>query len=75
VNPTIDAELSVGYAWIEALDAALPGGVLEREALPWEAGFWPASVSWRTGDVEGCEVRRCLSSILARMRRSSDWPC
>jgi predicted nucleic acid-binding protein len=39
VNPIIYAEVSVGYASIEALDAALPGGVFEREALPWEAGF------------------------------------
>ena len=39
VNPIIYAEVSIGYASIEALDAALPGSVFAREALPWEAGF------------------------------------
>jgi predicted nucleic acid-binding protein len=39
INPIIYAEVSVGYTTIEALDAALPGSVYKREALPWEAGF------------------------------------
>ena len=39
VNPIIYAEVSIGYTTIEALDAALPAGLFQREALPWEAGF------------------------------------
>ncbi len=39
INPTIYAEVSVGFTGIEALDAALPAQSYAREALPWEAGF------------------------------------
>jgi len=39
INPIIYAEVSVGYSTIEALDEALPEGMYEREALPWEAAF------------------------------------
>jgi predicted nucleic acid-binding protein len=39
VNPIIYAEVSVGYATIEELDAALPPDLYRREPLPWEAGF------------------------------------
>jgi predicted nucleic acid-binding protein len=39
INPIIYAEVSVGYSTIEALDAALPRAVYQREPLPWEAGF------------------------------------
>ena len=39
INPIIYAEVSIGYSTIEALDAALPANLYEREALPWEAGF------------------------------------
>ena len=39
LNPIIYAEVSVGYATIESLNAALPNSVYQREALPWEAGF------------------------------------
>ena len=39
VNPIIYAEISIGYATIEALEAALPVNFYQREALPWEAGF------------------------------------
>lgn len=38
INPLIFAELSVGFASIEALDQVLPIDI-EREALPWEAAF------------------------------------
>ena len=37
INPIIYAEVSVRYATIEALEAALAG--LRRDQLPWEAGF------------------------------------
>ena len=39
INPIVYAEVSVGYATIEAVDAALPPEFYRREALPWEAGF------------------------------------
>jgi predicted nucleic acid-binding protein len=39
INPIIHAEVSVGYTTIEALDAALPATLYQREPLPWEAGF------------------------------------
>jgi predicted nucleic acid-binding protein len=39
VNPIIYAEVSIGFATIEALNAALPSGVYQRASLPWEAGF------------------------------------
>ncbi len=39
INPTIFAEVSVGYARIEDMEAALPKDLLEREALPYEAAF------------------------------------
>ena len=39
LNPIIYAEVSIGYATIESLNAALPSAMYRREALPWEAGF------------------------------------
>jgi len=39
VNPIVYAEISVGYKTIEAVDAALPSSLYQREPLPWEAGF------------------------------------
>jgi predicted nucleic acid-binding protein len=39
INPIIYAEVSIGFATIEALDAAIPDTLYQREALPWEAGF------------------------------------
>ena len=39
INPIIYAEVSVCYSTIEALDAAFPASVYQREPLPWEAGF------------------------------------
>lgn len=39
INPIIYAELSVGFARIEDLDAALPEPDWQRLPLPWEAGF------------------------------------
>ncbi len=39
INPIIYAEVSIGYSTIEALEAALPAALYQREALPWEAGF------------------------------------
>jgi len=39
INPIIYAEVSIRYTTIEALDAALPPTLYQREHLPWEAGF------------------------------------
>jgi predicted nucleic acid-binding protein len=39
INPIIYAEVSIGYTTIEALDAAVPDALYQREPLPWEAGF------------------------------------
>jgi predicted nucleic acid-binding protein len=39
INPIVYAEVSIGYTTIEALDAALPAALYQRESLPWEAGF------------------------------------
>ncbi|KZC97416.1 type II toxin-antitoxin system VapC family toxin [Oceanibaculum pacificum] len=39
INPIIYAEISVRYSTIEALDAALPKSLIEREAMPYEAAF------------------------------------
>ncbi|MCW5978466.1 MAG: type II toxin-antitoxin system VapC family toxin [Bryobacteraceae bacterium] len=39
INPIIYAEASIGYTTIEALDAALPPALYQRQALPWKAGF------------------------------------
>ena len=39
INPIVYSEVSVGYATIEELDAALPGNRYRREPVPWEAAF------------------------------------
>ena len=39
INPIIYAEISSGFATMEALDAALGAGEFRRLPLPYEAGF------------------------------------
>ena len=39
INPLIYAEVSVRFARIEDLDAALPAAMFRRDGLPWDAGF------------------------------------
>jgi predicted nucleic acid-binding protein len=39
INAHIYAEVSVGFALVEALEEALPPAVFRREHLPYEAGF------------------------------------
>jgi predicted nucleic acid-binding protein len=39
INPVIYAEASVRFTRIEALDAALPSDLFEREPIPYEAAF------------------------------------
>jgi hypothetical protein len=49
INPIIYAEVSVGFARIEELEAAVPANAFHRLALPWEAAFLAAKcfVSYR----------------------------
>jgi hypothetical protein len=39
VNPVIYAEISIKFSRLEALEAALPNDVWEREAIPFDAAF------------------------------------
>lgn len=39
INPVVFAEVSVGFAKVEELEAVLPREVFRREALPFEAAF------------------------------------
>ena len=39
INPIVYAEVSIGFARIEDVDAAMPPEFFRREALPWEAAF------------------------------------
>lgn len=39
INPIIYSEVSVGFARVEDLEAALPVEYFRREPLPWDAGF------------------------------------
>jgi predicted nucleic acid-binding protein len=39
INPIIYAEVSIRFTRIEALEAALPKTMFEREAIPYEAAF------------------------------------
>ena len=39
INPIVYGEISLGYASVEALDAALTVHQLRREAIPWAASF------------------------------------
>lgn len=39
INPLVYAEVSVGFATIEALDEALPVNLYRREDLPYDAAF------------------------------------
>ena len=39
INPVIYAEVSVGYATAEELDAELPPDAFAREAIPYEAAY------------------------------------
>ena len=39
INPVICAEVSVGFALIKEVEAALPSDAFKRRALPWEPAF------------------------------------
>ena len=42
IDAIVYAEVSARYSRIEDLEAALPAGMIEREAIPYEAGFLAA---------------------------------
>ena len=39
INPIIYAEVSIGFAQAEQIDAALPSDFFQRQPLPWDAAF------------------------------------
>jgi hypothetical protein len=39
INPVIYAEISVGFARIEELEAVVTPDIFQRRPLPWEAAF------------------------------------
>jgi predicted nucleic acid-binding protein len=39
INPVVYAEVSIGFARVEDLEAALPPASFRRDPLPWEAAF------------------------------------
>ena len=47
ISPLVYAEVSVGFATIEELEAALPRDLYRREALPYEAAFLAGKVFLR----------------------------
>jgi len=47
IDPLVYAEVSVGFATIEELEAALPRDLYRREALPYEAAFLAGKVFLR----------------------------
>lgn len=44
INPLVYAEVSIGFDRVEDLDDALPASYMQREPLPWEAGFLAGKV-------------------------------
>lgn len=53
INPIIYAEVSVGFARIEALDNALPPSNFTRLPLPWGAGFLAGKAFLRYRHAKG----------------------
>lgn len=47
INPIVYGEVSVRFSRIEDLEAALPGDMIDREAIPFEAAFLAAKVFQR----------------------------
>ncbi len=68
LNPIIYAEVSIGCSTIEALNAALPSNLYQRESLPWEAGFWRVSLFWPISDGAARATRHCRTSTSAPRR-------
>ena len=72
INPIIYAEVSIRYSHIEELEAALPRTMFDREEIPYEAAFWPASRSWPTDDAGEPSDRRSPISSSARTPPSAN---
>lgn len=70
INPIVYAEVSVGFARIEELDAALPLDAFRREPLPFHAGFSRARRSCATGAPGAHAPARYRTSTSAPTRPS-----
>jgi len=66
INPIIFAEVSVGYARVEELEASLRG-----KTCLGPPPSWPGNASWPTGAGEVRKAPRCPTSTSAPMR---PWP-
>lgn len=75
VNPIVYAEISVGYKTIEAVDAAIPSSLYQREPFPGKHVFWRANASPNTVAGEVLGARPSLISKLARTPRSGVSAC
>lgn len=75
INPVIYAEISIGFATVEALDTALDPLQLIREPLPYPAGFVAgrAFLAYRRRGHRG--RRRCRTSSSARTPPSPATGC
>jgi hypothetical protein len=68
INPIIYAEVSIPFERIEEFEQALPPE-LEREPLPWEAGFPAGKCLLEYSGVMVRDGRRCRTSTSAPTRR------
>ena len=75
INPLVYAEVSVGFARIEELEAALPHDLFRREPLPYEAAFLAGKAFLAYRQRGGSASRPCPTSTSARTRRSPATPC
>lgn len=55
INPIIYAEVSIGFARIEELEAALPGDFFQKRELPWEAAFLAGKCFMRYRQLGGAK--------------------
>jgi hypothetical protein len=70
INPLIYAEISIRFSSVEELEAALPIEAFRRDVLPYEAAFLAGKRFLEYRRRAARDSRRCLISILVRMRRS-----
>ena len=69
VNAIVYAEVSVRYSRIEDLEAALPKAMIEREAIPFEAGFLAGKAFLAYRRRAEPNAHRCRISSSAPMPR------
>jgi predicted nucleic acid-binding protein len=70
VNAIVYAQVSVRYSRIEDLEAALPKELIEREAIPYEAGFLAGKAFLayrRRGGTKRLSLRIALSAPMPRL--------